>query len=264
MELKKLKKLVAQYERDLESQRTSSNSNHDRERELEEKLEEREREIRELRRLKADRGDEHGVVRELEIRNSELEGEVEGVRELLQDNMEEIERLRDLLERRDDDLSESSPSGTSRAHLMHRISDLEEELSELQHQLQVQTEAIAQRDDDKDELIDVIESLKLELEDLHRRREAESVERSESRAMIMEEREEREAVEDDLNAMKDRVAALLIEIQQKEDEIDQKNREIDELVAEHKRIVEVVEDEWRGEVEEARVQADELKDVSSF
>ncbi|XP_006460231.1 hypothetical protein AGABI2DRAFT_203107 [Agaricus bisporus var. bisporus H97] len=227
MELKKLKKLLAQYERDLETQRTSSSSNHDRERELEEKLEEREREIRELRRLKAGRGDDHGVVRELEMRNSELEGEVEGVRELLQDNMEEIERLRDLLEHRDDDLGESSQPETSRTHSVRRISDLEEEISELHHQL-------------------------------------ESVERSESRAMIMEEREEREAVEDDLNAMKDRLAALLIEIQQKEDEIDQKNREIDELVAEHKRIVEVVEDEWRGEVEEARGQADELKDVSSI
>ncbi|EKM80156.1 hypothetical protein AGABI1DRAFT_120188 [Agaricus bisporus var. burnettii JB137-S8] len=264
MELKKLKKLLAQYERDLETQRTSSSSNHDRERELEEKLEEREREIRELRRLKAGRGDDHGVVRELEMRNSELEGEVEGVRELLQDNMEEIERLRDLLEHRDDDLGESSQPETSRTHSVRRISDLEEEISELHHQLEVQAEAIAQRDDDKDELIDVIETLKLELEDLHRRREAESVERSESRAMIMEEREEREAVEDDLNAMKDRLAALLIEIQQKEDEIDQKNREIDELVAEHKRIVEVVEDEWRGEVEEARGQADELKDVNSI
>ena len=88
--------------------------------------------------------------------------------------------------------------------------------------------------------------------------------RSESRSMVLEEREEREAVEDDLNALRDRLAAVMIELQQKEDEVEVKSKEIEDLVAEHQRIVEVVEDEWRGEVEEARVQVEELKDASLF
>jgi hypothetical protein len=54
----------------------------------------------------------------------------------------------------------------------------------------------------------------------------------------------------------------MIELQQREDEGELKSREIEDLVAEHQRIVEVVEDEWRGEVEEARVQVEELKDAS--
>ena len=88
--------------------------------------------------------------------------------------------------------------------------------------------------------------------------------RSESRSLVLEEREEREAVEDDMNALRDRLAAVMIELQQKEDEVEVKSREIEDLVAEHQRIVEVVEDEWRGEVEEARVQVEELKDASPF
>jgi hypothetical protein len=41
-----------------------------------------------------------------------------------------------------------------------------------------------------------------------------------------------------------------------------KVRKIDELVSAHDRIVELVEQEWRGEVEEARDQVEELRDVS--
>ena len=99
------------------------------------------------------------------------------------------------------------------------------------------------------------------IEDIQRRREAESIERSESRAQILEEREEREAVEDhdDLNAIRTKLAATTMELQQKEDELDLK--EIDNLIQEHDRVVDVVEQEWRGEVEEARSQAEELEDV---
>jgi hypothetical protein len=67
-----------------------------------------------------------------------------------------------------------------------------------------------------------------------------------------------------LNALRDKLAAAMIELQQKEDEIEMKNREIDDMVAEHQRIVGVVEDEWRGEVDEARGQVEELRDVRLF
>jgi len=62
----------------------------------------------------------------------------------------------------------------------------------------------------------------------------------------------------------DKYAALVIELQQREDELELKGREVDELVTEHQRIVEVVEEEWKGEVEEARTQVEELRDVSGF
>ncbi|KAJ7441429.1 hypothetical protein FB451DRAFT_1441318 [Mycena latifolia] len=60
--------------------------------------------------------------------------------------------------------------------------------------------------------------------------------------MILEEREEREAVEDDLNAAWDKLAAALIELQQKEDELEMKIAEINDLVAEHERIVAIHEE----------------------
>ena len=43
-----------------------------------------------------------------------------------------------------------------------------------------------------------------------------------------------------------------------------KEREIQDLINEHERIVEHVENEWRGEAEEARGQVDELRDVSAI
>ena len=68
-------------------------------------------------------------------------------------------------------------------------------------------------------------------------------------------------MEDDLNAVRDKLAAAQIELQQKEDDLEMKEREIQDLISEHDRIVEHVENEWRGEAEEARGQVDELRDV---
>jgi len=266
MEIKKFKKLVSQLEKELESQqehnRASSRlQDHERE-ELEGRLEEREREIHELRRQRAHQGEEsEDVVRELEAHNVQLVEEIESMRELLQDNMDEIERLKDLVESNPSS-SSSHPENTFRSHLQ-RVHDLEDENTDLRDRLQDHVALISEKNDEREDLLDAVESLKLEIEELHARRAGDNNERSESRAMILEEREGREQVEDDLNNMKDRVAALLIEVQQKEDECEQKNAEIEELVAEHKRIVEVVEDEWRGEVEEARMQVEELKDVNA-
>jgi chromosome segregation ATPase len=212
IELKKLKKLVIELERELERlQRGGAGVVSRRERELEEKLEEREREIREI---VESRGGENGF-------------------------------------------------GGSTA-LKRRVEELEADNDDLRGKLEDQAEIIVQRDEEKEDLADEIEALRLDVEEMQRRRDAESIERSQSRIQILEEREEREAVEDDLNSLRDKLAAATIELQQKEDEIEMKNREIDELVSEHDRIVEVVEQEWRGEVEEARGQVEELRDVSDL
>ncbi|KAG6844391.1 hypothetical protein H0H87_007203 [Tephrocybe sp. NHM501043] len=261
MEMKKLKKLVLELERELDRlQRAGGSKN--RERELEEKLEERDRELKELRRRHSGHDVDDEAFREIEARNAELEDQVDSAKGLIEENLEEIERLKEIIERRaDTSLAESSSGDSRRERLKRRVEELEGENEELRVRLDEHADIIAQRDDDKEDLQDEINALRLEIEDIQRRREAESYERSESRAQILEEREEREAVEDDLNAVRDKLAALMIESQQKEDEIDLKTREIDELVAEHERIVKVVDNEWRGEVEEARGQVEELRDV---
>ena len=256
MELKKLKKLVLELQRELDHLQRAGGAQ-SRERELEEKLEERERELRELRRRRAV-GPDDGALRELEARNGELEEELENVRGLLEENTEELERLRELAESRGDHSSLGSERWRRQAE------ELEGENEDLRARIDEPEELVTQRTDERDDVADEVEALKLEIEDTQRRREAESMERSESRAQILEEREGREAVEEDLNAVRDRLAAAHIEIQQKEDEIEMKNREIDELIAEHQRIVESVEDEWRGEVDEAKGQMEELRDVRSL
>ncbi|KAJ7471324.1 hypothetical protein B0H11DRAFT_2283347 [Mycena galericulata] len=251
MELKKLKKLVLELERELERlQRAGANTHRsgtrDRERELEEKLEERDRELRELRRRAAD--DSADAL--LADRNAELEDELDNMRGLLEDNMDELERLRDIVERRD-----SEADGG-------RVASLEAANAELLARAEEQADLAGQREEEKEDLADLVEQLRLENEELAQQlQRAEALERSESRAMILEEREEREAVEDELGTARDKLAAALIELQQKEDELEMKNTEIDELVAEHERVVAVVEEEWRGEVEEARGQVEELRDV---
>ncbi|TDL18934.1 hypothetical protein BD410DRAFT_792731 [Rickenella mellea] len=274
LEMKRYKKLVLELERELERLQKARS----RERELEEKLEERERELRELRRRGGagpgmDREEETELM-EVQLRNQELEErqgqlveELDDAKELLEENMDEIERLKEIIQRRpdgsgDESRSDAEGGGSGRIDRMKRkIAELEEANEDLRTRLEDQLEVVAQREDEKEELADALEGVQLELEDLHRKREAESLERSQSRAEILEEREEREAVEEDLNALRDRLAATAIELQQKEDEIEMKSREIDELIGEHDRIVEVVEQEWRGEVDEARNQVEELRDA---
>ncbi|KAF8638841.1 hypothetical protein AX17_001899 [Amanita inopinata Kibby_2008] len=276
MEMKKLKKLVLELERELERlQRGASASSSNRERELEERLEERERELRELRdasriqrrRLSENYGaeDQAELLQEVEARNTDLEEQLENARGLLEENMEEIEQLRDMVEKQVSPVSDlgpsTGPSDRERDRFQKRVESLEVENEDLRARLQEHADILAQREEEKEDLIDENDALKLEVEDLQRKCEADFAERSQSRAAILEEREEREAVEEDLNTLKDRLAAAMIELQQKEDELELRNKEIDEMVKEHQRIVKVVEDEWRGEVEEARVQVEELKDV---
>ncbi|KAF8635594.1 hypothetical protein AX15_000239 [Amanita polypyramis BW_CC] len=277
MEMKKLRKLVLELERELERlQQGGSASSSSRERELEEKLEERERELHELRealreqrRRQNDRyneGQQGELLREAEARSEELEEQLESARGLLEENMEEIEWLRDVVEKQQGALSSDAgesfgPSSREHKRLKRKVESLEADNDDLRARLQEHAEILAQKEEEKEDLIDESDALKLEIEDLQRKREVDFAERSQSRVAILEEREEREAVEEDMNALKDRLAAVMIELQQKEDELDMRGKEIEEMVREHQRIVKVVEDEWRGEVEEANGRLEELQDV---
>ena len=251
MELKKVRKLVLELENELQRLQRGDATRTSRERELEALLEKRERELR--RRLSSESGQDDAALHDAEERNAELEEELENVRHLLEENMDELERLKDIVEQRGED-SHGGDGG-------RRIAELQEEIGDLKAALEEHADALAQRDEDKEELLDQNEALRLQLEDWERRREAEGIERSQSRAMIMEERESREAIEDDLNVLRDKLAAANIEIQQKDDELSFKSQEISELVSEHRSILDDVEGEWKGEVDEAKTQIEELRDV---
>jgi chromosome segregation ATPase len=252
MELKKVRKLVLELENELQRIQRGDVARTSRERELEALLEKRERDLR--RRLSSEHGqDDDGALREAEERNAELEEELENVRSLLEENMDELERLKDIVEQRGED-SHGGDGG-------RRIAELEEEINDLKAALEEHADALAQHEEDKEEILDQNEALRLQIEDLDRRRDAENIERSESRAMILEERESREAIEDDLNVLRDKLAAASIEIQQKDDELSFKSQEISELVTEHRSILDDVEGEWKGEVDEAKTQIEELRDA---
>jgi chromosome segregation ATPase len=257
MELKKVRKLVLELENELQRVQRGDAARSSRERELEGLLETREHETRELRRrLTSESGQEDAALRDAEERNADLEEELENVRHLLEENMNELERLKDIVEQR----GEVSDSSSGR----QRIAALQEEIKDLKAALEEHADVLAQREDEKEELLDQNEALRLQIEDLERRREAEGVERSESRAMILEERESREAIEDDLNVLRDKLAAASIELQQKDDELSFKSQEINELIGEHRSILDDVEGEWKGEVDEAKVQIEELRDVRCY
>jgi hypothetical protein len=251
-DLKKMRKVVSELEKELESNGRL--------------LEDRDRELRELRRRRGGSGipDDGVQLRELREENAQLQAELEETREVLQEHMDEKERMEAILERNGDASLMAEGGEARREKLKRRINELELANEDLQVTVQEQERVITQKEEEREDLLDEIEALRLDMEEIQRRREAESMERSESRAQMMEERDAREAVEEDLNAIRDRLAAASIELQQKEDDLEAKNREIEELVAEHERIVGVIDQEWRGEVEEAKNQCEELKDVSAI
>ena len=260
VELKKYKKLLLELEKELQSAQKGVGGSKIRERELEEALSDRDREVRELKRRRAV-GPDDGVLHEAEERNAELEEQLENMKAVMEENMDEIDRLKDELVQKGNASMASEGGENRRARLERRLAEVEEANDELCERHEQDIQVIERHEEEKEMLADEVERLKLELEDLERRREAETLERSESRTQVFEEREEREAIEDSLNAVRDQLAATTIELQQREDELEIRAREIEEMAVEHKRHLEAVDDVWRGEVEEHRARADGLRDV---
>jgi chromosome segregation ATPase len=145
------------------------------------------------------------------------------VKVLLEENKYEMERLREIVEERGGE----NGFGSASTALKRRVQELEGDNEDLCAKLEEQDEVITQREDEKEDLADEVEALRLDIEEMQRRRNAESIERSQSYAQIPEEREEHNAMEDNLNSLRDKLAAATIELQQKEDEIKMKAREID-------------------------------------
>lgn len=255
-------------EKELERSQRGDGNAASRVRDLEAKLEEREKELRDIRRRKGGSGRDDIALRETQARNeeleqrqSQLEAELREARELMQERDDEIEDLRERRRVSGNNStisasSESRPSKTER-----RLKEAEEDNQILQEKLQELGELLIQHEEEKEELADANEGLRLQIEELEQRRDDEAVERSQSRAAILEEREEREELEESINSLRDRFAAASIELQQREEELAAKNDEIEDIVTEHEAIVREIEQNWRGEVEEARQQVEEMRDI---
>jgi len=279
MDLKKQKKLILELEQELERLQRGD----PRTRDLEERLAERERELKELRRRKGYGVESEDKIRQLEMaveeRSLELRGfrgaaqeirelelelddarealrlkdqelmrkdeEFDHVQQLLQDNNDEFERIRSQ--------AEGSPSTSLRIEARQGASVLQRKVADLEAEKE-------QWEDDRDILIEEIGILRGQMDNLERRQEAESIERSTSRAMLLDQEEEKAAVEEDLNTMRDKYAAAQIELQQREDDLEMKEREINDLVDEHRRILQQVEEEYRAEFADVN---HELADVKA-
>lgn len=278
MDLKKQKKLILELEQELERLHRGDH----RTRDLEERLAERERELKELRRMKGYGVESEDKIRHLELaveerslelrdfrrtaqgmRELELElddarealrlkdrelmqkdVELDNVQRLLQDNNDEFERIRSQ--------AEGTPSTSLRIEARQESNALQRRVADLEGEKE-------QWEDDRDILLDEIGILRGQIEDLERRRETESIERSNSRAMLLDQEDEKAAVEEDLNTMRDKYAAAQIELQQRDDDLEMKEREINDLVDEHRRILQQVDEDYRAEMSDLNQELNEVK-----
>ena len=123
-----------------------------------------------------------------------LVDELENMTGLPEENTDEMERLREIVEE----------FGGENKICME---ELEVKNKDLCGKLGEQTEVITQREDEKEDLADEVEALRLDIKKMHRRQDRESIEISLSHAQMLEEREEREAMEDNLNSLSGGLAA---------------------------------------------------------
>jgi len=261
-DLKDMTKKANKLEREMEQIREAAKSSRSREEELEELLRDRDEELQELRQRRGGGADEE-AFRQADRRNAELEDQLESMKAVIEENLDEIDQLKEELMQKGNVSMASDGGETRRARLERRLAEAEDEIEDLRVRHDEDVQLISHHEEENDLLQDEIERLKLEFEALERRREAETLERSESRAMVLEEREEREAIQDNLNSVRDQLAATTLELQQREDDLDIKCREIEELAMLHQQELDEAEAAWRGELDELRGQNEELRDVST-
>ncbi|KAG8873257.1 hypothetical protein FRB98_009135 [Tulasnella sp. 332] len=246
VELKKLKKLVMELESELskvaerERQRSTAVDSEAVGR-LEAQLRDRDEEIRELKkRLRAaevakqtgsmSTSNQPSMIRlreeneALAERQADLEDELQRHRGHLEETTEELEKLQDIIQRQKEDADADVNRRQLRELELH-IHDLEKKLDEYEAALQ-------ERDEDADILKEELERVRAQLEDSERRREADANERSVSRAEILEEREDKETLEQSANEYRDKLAAANIELEQKDDEIEEMRLAQEEIEAE--------------------------------
>ncbi|WVF69243.1 hypothetical protein IAT40_004019 [Kwoniella sp. CBS 6097] len=241
-EMKKLKKLVLQQDRDLAAASREKGGLDSRELERMWKDEKERRRAAEEAlnkaeeeggaKLRAQLEDTEASEKVWRARAEELEEELDGVRGNLDDQSEEAARLRDEADRALDEvehlkeelertrgLSESVGVSKGReARLATKVQELEQENASLQADLSLAKKGAL----------------------------------SEADAELLEEK---------LNELQDQLASAQLDVESREREIDELNNELDARLKDHERELQQVEEEWRDEVLEARAQVDELKDA---
>ncbi|KAE8538720.1 hypothetical protein D1P53_005083 [Cryptococcus gattii VGV] len=227
-ELKKLKKLVMQQDKDLAAAARESGKSQEA-RELEnlwnqekERRKAAEQEIKTLQEEIGARGMDDELRSKLEDaeasedvwrkRTEELEAELEDQKALNEDQIEELERFRNAMDRARDEMERMKEELNSAKSLS------ESENASLQADLSIAKKGVMSEDD----------------------------------AELLEER---------LNELQDKVAAAQLELDNRDREVDELNAELDTKIREHEIELQQVAEEWRDEVLEARTQVDELKDV---
>ncbi|KAK4687765.1 hypothetical protein P7C73_g2352, partial [Tremellales sp. Uapishka_1] len=286
-EMKKSKKLLMQQDRDLlDAQRERDNRGmvrngdskemenlyrlekqkrkaaEEEQRRLEDELNNRPEEHRaddaeEVDRLRAALEDTEASETIYKDRAEALEDELENARSAIEELAEEIERLKEELAEKTK-LGESIGIGKGReARLTQRVSEMEQDNASLQNELQVIQQGSKARDAEREDLLSQIDGLNKKMEKLvERDRDSR---RSMSRAKEVE--KEADLLEDNINELRDKLAAASLDLDTRDREIDELNNEIDAKIRDHEKEIQQVEAEWRDEVLEARAQVDELKDA---
>ncbi|KAH8918875.1 hypothetical protein BT69DRAFT_538771 [Atractiella rhizophila] len=153
------------------------------------------------------------------------------------------------------------------ARLERRLADLEQENASLRSQTIAQVTMLTSRNTEKEKLYDEIEVLKEEYgrlqTDFERVKRERDRERAGSRARSMiddggDGERSREEMEDDINAYRDKVAAMELRLEQKEKEIDDLMHDLDMRDQEHGDEVKRAEEDWKAEIDEARAAKEEM------
>ncbi|QRW15481.1 microtubule organizer protein 1 [Ceratobasidium sp. AG-Ba] len=226
---------VADLKREMEHAGASStalNEERARRMEAERLLDERERELRALRRRTGSGGGGgNAELQDLRNRNAQLEDELEHVRQALEETNEALER--------------SAPEA---------VEELEDENLALRREAQAQLDALAQLGEERDDAREELDAMRLAHEQLIRRHEASLQERSASRLQFEDDKLEREALEEDVNALRDKLTATNIEMESRENEFRV-------LEAELRADMDERDAEWRQEMAELGSRVEEMQDA---
>jgi hypothetical protein len=122
-------------------------------------------------------GEGDAALRDAEADNATPVDELQHMKELLEENTYEMERLREIVEERG---GKNGFGGASTA--LKRHVQLEGDNENLHAKLEEPDEVTTQREDEKEDLSDEVEALRLDIEEMQCRRDADSIERSQSSA----------------------------------------------------------------------------------
>ncbi|KAK4701233.1 MFS transporter, PHS family, inorganic phosphate transporter, partial [Phenoliferia sp. Uapishka_3] len=285
-ELKRHKKLLLDQDRVMENVIEERDALLDQKEEWERREKELVRQVREKesgsRRGRGREGEEMGedARAEIAILRSELDASREAHEELLGTREELEHQLRettDLLDEAMEDVERlkggvgSTSLASSSGHRERAKTERrEEELASLRSQVTAQVTMLSARNAEKEALQNLVEGLKQDVAQLEddldqRERENERKERGEG----VGEEKGMEELEQENAEHRDRASSHALQIEELERQLDEKEKELEEVLQDldnkdedTRRALKQVEEEWRREVEDARMREDEARGVT--